>query len=509
MNFLYKFVELLTPKSIIGGLEISDVAIRFLQIGSGNSIIRQEAVRLEPGIIRNGVLKDPARFIAALSELKNKIEPRAKQSVHVVLSVTGNNVYSNTIFLPEAAQENLAEAAELNIRMSSPTKLEYAYHDWHLIKRKEQGQTSKIELLSAVIGRDIMNAFIVALQQNHFVVVAVDFTALSIVRITRRLKTNVNNIDPYVMLSVSPDGLDFFIMRAGELYFDHFQSWDGLRGTSGIIGVDSFRERIANEVVRLVNFYASQYNVSIKHMVISAPEELFDEVKRVVAARVGELKIESFEVQNFDHLPAHWAGTLGAALRARTPRYEDAELSLGSISAKEEYNIVQLTAFAKLWRNVIFTTMLFLVAIFSGTLMFLVKLKSDVRVQLRPQLELKVDAAKLDGLQASAREVNTLIDYVGQVSKSVTQWTSFLRRIKAITPDSIGLERISLSRDGLGSVAGVAESREALLAYRDLLKAEPGLSDVVLPSSCLFGSIGSSIHCDFSFKVDVKAFDKY
>ena len=509
MNFLYKLVELLTPKALIGGLEVSDVAIRFLELGSGNKIVRQESIPLEAGVMRNGRVKDPARFLAALLEMKAKIEPRPRHEVQVILSITSSNVYSQTIFLPEAAQDSLAEAAELNIQMSSPVRLDSAYHDWHIIRRKERGQTAKIELLTAVIGRDVINELVDAFRKSGFVVIAIDFAALSMVRILRALKTNLGQSEPYAVLAISPDGLDFFVTRAGELYFDYFHSWDSLKGMSDTISVKFFHELIENEIVRLINFYSSRYEVSIKNLVVVAPG-LFEEIKVIMQARLSDLKVQSLEVEGFEHVPTHWAVAIGAALRARTPRYEDVELSLSSLSTKGEYSIIQLAAFVKLWRNVVWTTMIFLVGLFTAVLFFLVRYQADVGVELRSQLDSTVDVTKLQNLQKTAQEANTLIEYTDQVSNVFVSWTPFLRRMQALVPADISLERFGISRLGAASVAGTSISREAALAYRDILTSENGLTDVVLPFAMLLGSPGADIHFVISFKVpDIKKFDKY
>ena len=329
------------------------------------------------------------------------------------------------------------------------------------------------------------------------------------VRTLGAVKTILGQMEPYAVLAISPDGLDFFVTRAGELYFDYFHSWDSLKGMSDTISVKFFHELIENEIVRLINFYSSRYEVSIKNLVVVAPG-LFEEIKVIMQARLSDLKVQSLEVEGFEHVPTHWAVAIGAALRARTPRYEDVELSLSSLSTKGEYSIIQLAAFVKLWRNVVWTTMIFLVGLFTAVLFFLVRYQADVGVELRSQLDSTVDVTKLQNLQKPAQEANTLIEYTDQVSNVFVSWTPFLRRMQALVPADISLERFGISRLGAASVAGTSISREAALAYRDILTSENGLTDVVLPFAMLLGSPGADIHFVISFKVpDIKKFDKY
>ena len=100
MQYFHKFIDLLTPSVKTGGFEISDSALRFMRLSAKGDIEQRESLRLPPGVVENGRVKDVEAFTNAARQLKEMIEPKRKP-VHIILSITSGNVYAQTVFLPE------------------------------------------------------------------------------------------------------------------------------------------------------------------------------------------------------------------------------------------------------------------------------------------------------------------------------------------------------------------------------------------------------------------------
>ena len=72
----------------MGGLQVTNSDLRYLELkfdpkgNQGNIFVtRSAALRLPPGIIEQGRIKDAANFIAALKALRKQIDPRFVSSV--------------------------------------------------------------------------------------------------------------------------------------------------------------------------------------------------------------------------------------------------------------------------------------------------------------------------------------------------------------------------------------------------------------------------------------------
>ena len=86
------------PLPSVGGFQITNSELRFLELRQeekGNlSVARIGSLRLPPGIIESGKIKDRANFIAALKSLRDQIVLKDKRVVNVVLMISIGDVYA-------------------------------------------------------------------------------------------------------------------------------------------------------------------------------------------------------------------------------------------------------------------------------------------------------------------------------------------------------------------------------------------------------------------------------
>ena len=131
----------LNPAPNIGGLEISDLTLRFAALENGR--LRQGLVQLPPGIISGGKILDRAKAIAALRALHTQIAS-LKKILHVVVLIPTNNVYTQAFAMPLVPEKNVRETALLNLQSISPIDINSAYYDFQLIGENKKGQLEAI-----------------------------------------------------------------------------------------------------------------------------------------------------------------------------------------------------------------------------------------------------------------------------------------------------------------------------------------------------------------------------
>src|SRR3989344_3210925 len=177
MNF-QKFLQLVKPRVVVGGLEIGETAIRFFEIKDG--AVKKFGVGLEPGVVEDGRVKDRARLVNVLRGLKTTIGA-AHVTMPVAVSLPSKNVYTQAFSIPVLNEAGVEEAADLNLRMLSPIDIKTAYYDWQKLGDLQGGQ--KEELLGAFTPKAVVDDFSCSLDAAGFMTVAVEFPALSVARV--------------------------------------------------------------------------------------------------------------------------------------------------------------------------------------------------------------------------------------------------------------------------------------------------------------------------------------
>jgi hypothetical protein len=77
-NSFQKLLRFLRVRPMVGGLEISDTALRFAEWSGGRWVTA--GLRLPPGLVENGKIKDRDQFIASSrSILKSRPKSRARK----------------------------------------------------------------------------------------------------------------------------------------------------------------------------------------------------------------------------------------------------------------------------------------------------------------------------------------------------------------------------------------------------------------------------------------------
>jgi len=294
MKFKKAFAEmtrLISPTPPVGGLEITDLAIRFLEIKKEGS--RAASLRLPPGIIEKGRIKEGQKpnFVAALKNIHSQILADNRKLIHVVLSLPDSDVYIQSFSVPKIAESNLGETADLNLKMISPIPIETSYYGWQRIGENEAGGGT-IELLGAFMPSNNVDEIITALREAGFGVAAVEFAALSLVRQLNRLSA-LDNTVPNLVINMMPEGLDFMVIKNSNLYFNYFYSWNLAQSDSRSITLENLKEALESEINKVLNFYTGHWGGQIKDVLLVTPA-LQEEIKNIIIGKFPNLQIKIF-----------------------------------------------------------------------------------------------------------------------------------------------------------------------------------------------------------------------
>ena len=355
-----KWVRLLNPTPPVGGLAINSNSVRFLLIKE-NGAFQTAALRFPPGIIADGKIKDSKALTAVLKDIHGKVALPEK-TIHVILSLPPDLVYTQSFFIPLLAESRLEEAARLNLEMLSPIDVKTSYASWQKIGEIFSGG-AQMELLGAFAEAGPVDAYSGALKDAGFAVAAIEFPALSIARLVKR-GVEAQAEKPYLVVEIAGEGVAFMILRSLNLYFNHFHSWQSIEEESGgkAVTVGDFKDFLLREVQKVSNFYGSRWGGAIGDVVLltsKMQQEVTDVIENNFSMQVTNLTLG----EGHENFGSDWFSVLGSAVRGITPRHRDSELSLTTAPVKLQYWHALILNFTLIWRKLERTFLGFLVTV--------------------------------------------------------------------------------------------------------------------------------------------------
>ncbi|MBI4991746.1 MAG: pilus assembly protein PilM [Candidatus Harrisonbacteria bacterium] len=481
----------------IAGLEIKDVAIRICQLQNDGSL-KKSAVILEPGIIENGRIKDKEKLAENLKRLHQQFS-LPKEKTPVILLVPSINVYTQVFNLPPLADGNLADAAKLNLVGISPIDLNLSYADWEKIGVREQD--GRLEILGAFANSMVINEYIGSLVEAGFVPVAVEFPALALARSIKEFAAGVDIEKPQVVLNVSSDGIDFMVLRHGNLYFDYFTPWKLIQdeGRSGReILFSDFKETIIREIKKVYAFYGSHWEGRLEKLIL-VTQALNTEIKNFINENF-QFDVIELKLNKFTDLPPSWFGVLGSMLRGRMSRAEDILISLMATGTEEDYRQSQIMFFVKSWRNIIAATLGFIILLFILVDTILSQASDKLVLQLQEIVKSPAGNEVL-ALQEQAKAFNQLLDKIFAARGQKSELSATLTRVNASLKNDVNITRILLdSSQSSALLTGKAADQSAAVNFKNTL-FQGGFKNVSLPLSNIVVNPDKTVSFTLTFKL--------
>ena len=182
-TYFKKLSAFLRIRSRADGLEVSDQVLRLIYFD--RDAWQMEAVRLAPGVMEKGIIKDAAAFNAALRELRAKVpaEKWRNKKLNVFVAMSSVNMYSLVFTLPFMEKEDMDKAIALNVQMVSPVDISHSYFGWQLLGRDEKSLRS--EIIAAFADKSIVDDDDAGALSAGFITVGVESRALALIRTLR------------------------------------------------------------------------------------------------------------------------------------------------------------------------------------------------------------------------------------------------------------------------------------------------------------------------------------
>lgn len=484
-----QILEQLSPEPRVAGLAIGHDEIRYVREGKKGE--EKYFIRLPEKTIEQGRVMNPEELQRALEGLHDMILPKKKEEViKAVVSLPPGAVYTQSLKIPYVGENQLKESVQLNLEIVTPIRAEDALMGWQKVKEFD----NEIEILGAFMEKAKAENIRAPLERAKFYPVAFEFPALSMMRVARL--ADKEGIKAFA--HISNDGIDFFIVKEGALYFDYFISWKEIQGEAKEITGELFEEALEKEMRRVSNFALSKASKDIDKVSYVA-EGLEARFERVVRDKLG-FKTEKVEIEGSTQGPA-WYVAEGAG-RRRDEGEESREINIGAGGLRQAFFEDRLVRFIHLWRDIAVGALVIFLLIDGIGATALGKAARSVETQVAA-FRARGEKEELRHLDTQVKEFNTLVAGITKAKEGDRNWSAFLLNLRrAAESKSIRIIRIEVdARSGAVSISAEGADHASVIEFKNVLEREPGLESVDLPLSKIAVTEGNNVTFTLSFKI--------
>lgn len=438
------------------------------------------AVRLEPGILENGKIKDRDKLKTALVALKSslKIGRDKKKKVSVVATLGSASIYSQVLSLPMLGGENLKNAVELNLQMASPGDMAKSYSSWQVVAKNDA--TAKLDVLSSFIDREVVDDMVQMLFETGFITVALETRAVALARILREKGGAIDFQKAYLLLEIDDIGIDFFIIRNSEPYFEYSTTWHDIADEKGEITMPKFKTELVTSLRQVLNFYTQHWIDPIGGVIVSTvlwQEEIENAVSVNASLPVVRLTLEMGQP-----ISSEWLIAIGCSLRGEPSSFGESAINLLGEEWQDEFQEHQMIGFIKFWQVLVSAALAVLILCFGFADGFLQKTQAGVESGGGFTATVQ-QGSDMAALTAQASVFNASVAALQSTESSIHPKGAIIADLESLaSARNIAISRMSFTdNDGSVSLSGISPSEDDIVAFKTDLEADSRVSSINLP----------------------------
>lgn len=475
--YFEKLLSFLRVRATAAGLEIGDRVIRLVIFNK--KVWQMHAVRLEPGVMEDGKIKDRAALIAALVALRAKLGRGAKdKKTNVVVCLSSVQMYTQVFNLPVVRGQSFDEAVQLNLQMASPLDAKESHSGWEIVGK--DAATLRTEILSAFVAKEAVDEMVDTIFEAGFLAMALESRSLAFARVLRVKGAGVDPAKPYLLVDIDNAGMDFLIIRNGALYFEYATPWHDLMDDKGEVAPQKFETALAGSLRQVLNFYNQHWTEPLVAVILSAVA-LEAEAERVMAVN-SPLPVVKLTLVMGQPISSEWLVALGCSLRGTELTARDQEINLLGEDSQDRFHEEQFIRFLHFWSTNIPIALAVLVLTFVGAHYFLTSTESTLAVRSGVTLP-PGESAEVTNLKAQAASFDQDVALAASAENMQVPTSPFLQTILALaTANNITVSHISVSNFASAiQFSGSANDQTSVEHFKDALTADPRFGQVNLP----------------------------
>lgn len=494
-----KLLNIINSQPQINALEITDVDLKFCRLKRGEPFFY--SIKLESGVIADGKVIERDKLIGALRELKKQIPSGKKKRNYVIVNISDGNIYTQLFNLPPAADANMEEAVRLNLQMLSPIDFANVYSDWQFLNNEKKA-AGEIEVLGAFVQKEVVDNFDYCLMEAGFMPVAIEFGGLALSRLAKEGAANIGADSHFILFSVGVNGLGFSLVKNGNIYFNHFVSWQSIYKDQRQVSFDSFKDVIIEEIKKVMGFYATHWGGQVSELYLIT-YGLKDEIIELISKNFS-FKIQTFTLSKYSNVSQLNFSVLGSALRGLVLRSLDTMISLSKIGTEKEFHNQKVVRFIKIWSITVCAFLILLNVIFGTADIFLMRISVSLGEQRASLISDKqAENIEVQKFQEEIINLNSRIDLAIKSYNERSRWSVLFEKIKLLTPENVDVRRIFIqSINAPVLITAHSADEQSAIDFKNKLAGSQDFKNVDLPINRI---VSSSRGVDFTIILEIKS----
>jgi len=273
-----------TPKFIAiprQGIDISDTAVRFVELGvsGGQKELRRYAAwPLSPGVIEDGLISQPDQVVKALNELRVRHDLRLVRA-----SLPEERAYLFKTEVPVAALSDLKTNIEFKIEENVPLSPSEALFGFKVLsdgKHNQKTPTDHLDVVVAVLPRTVIESYLAVFHQAQIQPISFHIESQAITNAV------ITEADPnnYLLVHVGRTRVGIYVVNEQVV---HFASTLALRSVADLA------RNLVPEVIKVKNYWLSHQeskstkDPKISDLIISGVGASDDGLKQLLGQETG------------------------------------------------------------------------------------------------------------------------------------------------------------------------------------------------------------------------------
>ena len=427
------------------GLSVSYSSVRLVSLEKNGG--RKERAAFGPGVFKDGKLKDWKPLLRALIILRSKFK-KISGKMPVVFSLPECGVQLRRFNLPSGTREDISAFAALNLQTISPINVRDAYYDW-------QGLDG--EFLGAFVHRGIVEQYLRLLNEAGFMVLAVEFSALALARLIKERASALDLSRPHLTAFVSDDGLEFLVIKNGNLYSRYFV---------GLDSVKDFDEALVKGAETAIGQEA------VNNLILIAPAGLYQKIEQTIKDRLPYLRVKPLALPHFFDVAPDWYVSLGSALRFSSGQAPK-QIDLSPHSSQGEVQKLKKQILVLTWQKLILKISA------SAAVILLAGAVSVNFISSRLEKEISANSQSAEFQEAQ------FLKKVQTAQAQSNDFSGILEKLRALVmQNKIDFSRLIVkAEEGKIILNGLAAKETDVIKFKDKLTAAELFKEITLPLS--------------------------
>jgi len=211
-------LEFLTLKQEAFGLDFSDLSLKIAKLkkrGKFFSLASWLEVKLKPGIIEEGEIKNESVLIDAIKTGLNNVKGEKLKTKNVIASLPEKKAFLQVIRMPKMEEGELKTAVPFEAENYIPFPIEEVYLDFQIV-RPIYGHSDYFEILIVALPKKTIDPYVSCLKKAGLVPRAFEVESQSI---SRALIKNGTSPFPVLMVDFGRSGTSFIIFLGSSPRF--------------------------------------------------------------------------------------------------------------------------------------------------------------------------------------------------------------------------------------------------------------------------------------------------